>query len=293
MRFMTLDVCVDHTRKLFDKYVQYYCLAQCTGMVPTAVLEIHRRGSAEKLDMASVRFKNSLTISVFTVSIYLEDIFRMARECKIWLLDEEIFDVIVLYCMIHPIAQNQHLKFEISTENGMSMMMVNAGKDAYDFISRAYAFESDVGRNILEILRYHMMADTNNWWGIARSGSLQEDYANLQEWYEDYMMATCEPAYRVARFRKATTSLIDHDGFLIPERHTAGMVDYGLRDKVIREKMDYEYDLKANHMYKKADAKQRKEMLKVMQEGIEHREEVILKRRKKQEGKDAHEQEDE
>ena len=233
MRTITLDECAQRVKALFNEYVQYYGLSMCYGSVPTAVLEIHKRGTRESADMATVRFKNTLNISVFRMIVYLDDLFRMARNCRIWLITGDIFDVLAMYCMLHPLAQTQHMDFRISTDHGVEHMLVEAGKDVYDFMDKVYPFTTGLGHEILDILNFHLMMETSfeNWWGVDYGGGTPEkSYERHRRSYERLMMENHEQAYRTARARKAYTGMVDEDGLIILERRTAGTIEQERHD---------------------------------------------------------------
>lgn len=223
MRLFTLDRAVEITNSVFDTYVEPAGLSLMSGEVPSVMLSINRRGTKEKDWLAQVRFKNTLAISVFRCDVYLEDIFRLCRQCKLYLITEEVYTVVTLYAILHPLFQSQYLDFGFDVNADYESMMASAGTAAYEFIQKHFEFTSETQIIALEILRYFMMIFTNHHGSVR---NVVKQYESQQREYERWMQDSYPGAYKIARFRKAQTSLIDKDGFLLLERRTDGRTIY-------------------------------------------------------------------
>lgn len=224
MRLITLDEAVQITNEMFSEYVEHVGLSLMSGEVPSVLFSINRRGTKERDWLAQVRFKNTLTISVLRCDVYLEDIFRLHRQCKLYLVTKEVYQVVVLYAMLHPLYQSQYLDFDSFDVNiDYESMMAGAGKSAYDFITQHFRFNDPIQQVALDILKYHMMIFTNH-----HNGELHvtNHLFERQKQYESSMLEKYPGAYNVARYRKAQTSLIDADGYLLMEKKTRGNTIY-------------------------------------------------------------------
>ena len=224
MRLFTLQRAVQISNEMFSEYVEPLGLSMMSGEVPQMMFMIHQRDSKYQDWLAQVRFKNTLTISVFKCEVYLEDVFRLCRRCKLWLITEEIFRVAVLYAMIHPLYQSQYLDFTRDINADYESMMAGAGKDTYRFIKNFYLARIDydpVEKIVLDIFRYHLMIYTNK----TETGC-GEAYEDALFAYRQIMLLQYKGAYEVARYRKAQTYLIDEDGYMLMERRVTGSTNY-------------------------------------------------------------------
>ena len=66
-------------KDVFDNYVEPVAKSFMSGELPSVMLTIHRRGTREKDWLAHVRFKDSLTVSLFKCDVYIDDIYRLCR----------------------------------------------------------------------------------------------------------------------------------------------------------------------------------------------------------------------
>lgn len=230
MRLMTLDRAAEITAEMFDQYVEPLGMSFMSGEVPSVMFTIHRRGSREQDWLAQVRFKNTLTISVFKCEVYLDDVFSLCRRCRLWLITEDVYRIAVLYAMLHPLYQSQYIDFKQDVKADYDSMMAGAGKEVYSFIKGYGIIDNPIEDTVLEILRYHMMEFTNRYYG---GGDYREVYSGHIKEYEDQMQNLYPEAYRMARYRKAQTYLIDVDGFIIMEPRTRGGITYVNSDKEV------------------------------------------------------------
>lgn len=223
MRLFTLDRAVEITSDMFDTYVEHVGLSLMSGEVPSVLFSINRRGTKERDWLAQVRFKNTLAISVFRCDVYLEDIFRLCRQCKLYLITEEVYQVVVLYGMLHPLFQSQYFDFGFDVNADYESMMAGAGVVTYEFIRSHFGFTDSVQNMVLDILRWYMMIFTNH---HGKFHNVAELYETAQSKYERIMQGAYPGAYQTARYRKAQMSLVDKDGYLLMERRTDGRTIY-------------------------------------------------------------------
>lgn len=225
MRLISLDECAELTTKLFDRFVGPLAVSQMTGEIPSIHCGIHRHGSKYQDWLATIKYKHSMSISVFQCDLWIEDVFRLCRRCRLWLITKEVFQIACLYAMLHPIYQTECMDFHTNVDSDYESMMVGAGKLTYNFIRNYYPVTDDVQPIVLEILKYHMMEFTNHWYGLSE-GNYLETYRDWQHKYELEMLAVYEAPYKVARSRKANITLLDYEGFLKLERLTEGSTYY-------------------------------------------------------------------
>lgn len=217
MRFNTLTELAIITTELFDQYVAPVAKSLMSGEVPSAMLTVHRMGTRDKDWLAFVQFKDGMPVSTFRCSIYLEDVFRLCRRNHIYLITEGIYRIAALYAMLHPLYQSQYSDFTKDLMLDYDSMMAGAGDETYRFISRYYPFASDgIDHIVLELLRYHMMIFANH----SNEGDIKKQLKNRCADYESLMLEHYKDAYKAARFRKAQTCQIDHEGFILLERLT-------------------------------------------------------------------------
>ncbi len=217
MRFDTLTTLAGIVVEMFDKYVAPAAKSMMSGEVPSAMLTVHRTGTKDKDWLAFVQFKDAMPISTIRCSVYLEDIFRLCRRNRLYLITDEVFRIAALYAMIHPLYQSQYSDFTKDLMLDYDSMMAGAGDETYRFIRRYYTFNPDgLGLIALDLFRYHMMIFSNH----TTRGDIKKKFKNRCADYENWMISRYPDAYRAARFRKAQNCQIDTDGFIRLERLT-------------------------------------------------------------------------
>lgn len=220
VRLFTTDQAVEIVTEMFNEYVEPLAVSMMSGEVPSMVLTIHRYDTKESDWLAHATFKNTVTLSTFKCDVYLDDIYRLCRRCKLWLLTDEIFRVAALYYMLHPLYQTQYINFEIDINADYESMMAGSGKETYHFMKRFCALTTTLEQTVLDILEYRMMIFTNHYHG--NETDVGHAYTDAIHQYAEIMKARYKGAYEVARYRKAQTYLVDADGFMILEPKTKG-----------------------------------------------------------------------
>ena len=73
------------------------------GEVRSASVNIYTHGTFDKEEYAQKKKKNREVISVYRVDIWLDDIMRLCRNNKLYLITKEIFDIASVFYMLHPL----------------------------------------------------------------------------------------------------------------------------------------------------------------------------------------------
>ena len=214
MRMFTLSRAVEITCEMFDTYVEPFGLAGMYGEIPRVSFTVHRYGTRDKDWVAALKVKNTLTISVFKATVYIADVFHLCRLSKMYLVTEDMFAIVVLYHMLHPIFQQQHMNvFNAGTDalDGYESMIAEAGKSTHKFIIRNYPFHSELEYLTLDMLKRWCMMYCNHYWGTTSC-------AEIHRTFERYMLEHYRLPYRVSRFRKASNAMCNEEGFVLLER---------------------------------------------------------------------------
>lgn len=215
---------VEIIREMFDTYVEFVAASFMCGEVPSSVFAIHSRGTKDNDWLATVKFKNSLTISMFRCEVYLEDLLRLCRRCKFWLITEPALKVVSLYFMLHPLLQTQNMNFAKSATVGYESMLAGAGDMTYRFISKCFAFTDPVQKHCLEVLKCHNILAVNLPYGQNKA-----DVKELMEYewccYKQCMLEKYPAAYRKSTHFKASGNIMD-------EQRPVGSLEHTRKEKV-------------------------------------------------------------
>ena len=85
MKTFSLDQAADICLEMFELYTEPYAYALMSGELPAITYLVHRTASKDRDWTATIRLKNSLTISIFRCEIYIADILYLCRRCKMYL----------------------------------------------------------------------------------------------------------------------------------------------------------------------------------------------------------------
>lgn len=226
MKMFSLDRAADICLEVFDKYVEPYAYAVMSGELPAITYLIHRTESKDHDWTATIRLKNSLTISVFRCEIYIADILHLCRTCKMYLQTEEVFRIAALFYMLHALLQTQHMDFSTNTDKDFESMMSGAGRSTYKFIKENYEFTDSIERIVLDLLYYQSMVFTNNYRYAPRNYRVGDIIEDLQGQYARYMTEFHYEAFRSSKRQKSMTYWIDEDGFVLLEKKSNGRTEY-------------------------------------------------------------------
>lgn len=212
MRDITLEEMGDIVKQLFARYVEPLAETIMTGEIPSVALNVYPGGTSDSDWLAKVKFRNSAAVSIFHCNVYLEDIMRLCRKCKMYLVTKDVFNISALYYMIHPV-------FQIDWNDGRDIgdyesMMYSAGRSTCSYISKYYPLQGDE-INVLNILKYWMMVYTNQICGKVENA--RKHFDSAVKTYTKQMLTTRREQFITARRFKAQITSVDKDGFIILE----------------------------------------------------------------------------
>lgn len=216
MRTISMEQIVNISCELFNSYVEHVALSIMSGEVPSIMFNIHTRGTKEKDWLAYTRFKNTPAISVYKCDLYVDDVFRLCRINKLFLIDEYVYRIASLWYMLHPIYQLKYIYYMRGDTDNFDSMMASAGQETYMFMRKSYKFSSKVEELTLNVLNLQMMTYTNRLWCGVNNSAIS--YTTSQRQYEIFMLQKHELAYKTARFRKAQTCAVDEEGYIRLEK---------------------------------------------------------------------------
>ena len=231
MKTMSLDDMVTITNEIFDRYIEPVALSLMSGEVPNTTFAIHRTGTKDNDWLAKVRFKNTLTISVFRCDIYFDDVLRLCRNCKMYLVTPEVFRVAVTFMILHPLYQTQYMDFTTNVNTDYDSMMAGAGSAAYRFMQEHFKISHSIENDILDTLYYYSMIFTNCFKYAPKDHKVIDLLEDLNNKYVYYMNMYYKDAYRSAKYFKSYTNMVGPDGFIILEPKTKGDVRYVGKDE--------------------------------------------------------------
>ena len=116
VKTLSLDQAADICLEMFELYTEPYAYALMSGELPAITYLVHRTASKDRDWTATIRLKNSLTISIFRCEIYIADILYLCRRCKMYLQTPEVFRMAALFYMLHALLQTQHMDFSTNTD---------------------------------------------------------------------------------------------------------------------------------------------------------------------------------
>lgn len=211
---------------MFDKYVEPVAFSFMSGEVPATTFMIHRTGTKENDWLSHIRFKNSVTISIFRCEVFLDDVMNLCRRCKMYLITEEVFRIAVTYSMLHPLYQTQYMDFKTDVNTDYESMMSGAAAATYRFMLSHFKFGDKFERTVLEILRYYSMVFINNFSNAPKFVRVKDRLGDLKSDYDLFMNKQYPAAFKTAIRAKAQTNLVADDGFIRLEPKTEGRVHY-------------------------------------------------------------------
>lgn len=248
VKMMSVKEEIDIIRRMFDDYVEPVASSFMYGEVPSTVFVIHRQGTKERDWLASVRFKNTTTISMFRCEVWLEDINRLCRRCKIWLQSEDVMEIVALYFMLHPLYQTQHMDFHTNAESDYDSMLYGAGMSTYQFIREHYPIKTKAQEAVLDLLNYHNMVFCNHFGGRQKK-TIERYFVVARERYENEMLRNHYMAYKTSIHYKASMSQVDEDGFIRLSPHIdISSIEYVNRD--VEQSLREYHEEEENSRYK-------------------------------------------
>lgn len=202
------------THRTFDTYIEPLVESLMLGEVRSIRYSVEMDYSADMDWVAKTRFRNTDTISVYNGKAHTMDILNLCRICKMWLVTEEIFDIMCLYYWANPVYRSQFLGIT-GTEADYESMILTADKHTQRFIPRVRTDLSPIQHVALSLIKYQTAIITNR--GI-KSVNPYEEFNKIYSAYKIYMEEHHHGAYITARRYKAQQWLVDNDGFIILEQ---------------------------------------------------------------------------
>lgn len=223
---LTIDEMCNITQRMFNQYVEPVSLSLMSGEVPNTTFMIYRNRDSQDW-LAEVKFKNTLTISVFKCNVYLKSILNFCRKCKMYLVNREVFRMTVTFAMLHPLFQTQYMDFKHDVDTDYDSMMDGATNATYRFIRNHLEFDTAFEETVLEILRFNTMVFTNSFKYAPKDIHIGNHISDLIGDYNFHMNSAYPYAFQTAKRFKAGIDLVDCDGFILLERkNQKGSVEY-------------------------------------------------------------------
>lgn len=197
---------------MFDKYIEPVVRDYLNGEMPQIMISIHRQGTKEKDYLAQVRFKETSTVSLFRCDIYMEDVDRLCRDSRIYLQTEDIYPVIILWFVLHPLFQSQYNNFTSDLIKDYDAMIHGATDQTYNYIMDHYPMRSLFRRVVLDVLQYYTLNQN------MPDPVLANKLSRAQKQYRTYCRERHKCAYSVSSLRRGHNCMVDSDGMILLER---------------------------------------------------------------------------
>ena len=212
MRTFTVDQSVKMVEEVFNRYVEPIVKNYLLGEIPQLILTIHRRGTKDKDWLAQIRWKETNTTSLFRCDVYMDDIYRLCRDSRLYLQTEDIFPVILLYFIMHPVYQSQYNDFTSDLVTDYDSMMLKASEQTSMYIMEKLSAKTGYKRSVVDVLTTYTayMLKPN-----------EDTLVNLrlaQRKYQRFATELWPMAYPVAALRRGHTCMIDSEGLMHIER---------------------------------------------------------------------------
>ena len=224
MKTMSTEKEIEIITRVFNQYVEYIASSFMCGEIPSSVFAIHTTGTKEKDWLAYVKFKNTIAISVFRCEVWLEDLHRLCKNCKLYLITEPVLEIAALYFMLHPLLQTQNVDFIGNSHDGYEMMLYRAGEMTYQFITDCFQFTHSVQKTVLSIVYHYSQLKVNT--PYVNIPTFSEVLKYEQSQYNITMKTLHPHAYRIASKYKSYHSVIDECGLIHLEKKINPKMNY-------------------------------------------------------------------
>lgn len=214
MRTVSEETMIRLTHENFDKYVSPLIESLVIGDVVSVRYKVEMNYSSDKDWVAKTRFRNTPNVSVYNGVAHIMDILNLCRTCKVWLVTEEIFDIISIYYWINPVYRTQFLGVT-GTEADYESMLYTADKHAQVYIQKNVPNITSLQSVILRMLKYYTMKLTNK---SPKNVNPYLEFDQAEKEYKSYMEKNHWEAYKTARRFKAQPTIVSEDGFIILEQ---------------------------------------------------------------------------
>lgn len=163
--------------------------------------------------VAKTRFRNTINVSVYNGIAYEQDALSICRMCSMYLVTEEMFEIIAVYYWINPVYRTQFLGIT-GTEADYESMIYSADKLTQKLIRKNVKL-TPLQEIILDIIRYYTTKLTNR---TIPGVNAYKEFDRAYSEYKSYMMEYHEQAFRTARRYPAQQYMVDDDGYIILEQ---------------------------------------------------------------------------
>lgn len=198
----------------FKKYAEPLIESLTLGDVVSIRHNTIEGHSADRDTVAKTRFRNTLNVSVYAGVGYTLDSLSLCRENSIYLITEEIFEVVSVYYWINPIYRTQFLGIT-GTEAVYESMLFTADKLSQKHIKSEMAL-TELQQLVLDVMRFRTAKFTNR---SIKGLNVYTEYNKAFSKYKSYMEEHHTEAYQTARNFPAQQCLVDENGFIVLEQN--------------------------------------------------------------------------
>lgn len=206
--------------KVLDNFMDYiYPLVEkiMVGEVRSVSVNVYTKGTFDREQYAHTKLKNREVISVYRIDIWMEDIMRLCRNNKIYLITKEIFDLVSIFYMLHPLYCAKILE-NPSPKDNYDSVYCGAADLTCQYITRRMVHITKEQHLASDILKYNIMVLTNHSFDMSPNESPLEYKLKSIQRYREYMLHVHKEAYREAVRFKAYTCEVDDNGFIKLEK---------------------------------------------------------------------------
>ena len=204
-----VDTFVEHVYPIVDKIM--------IGEVRSVTANIFTRGSRDKDIFARTKLRNKEVISAYRIDIWTEDLMRLCRKHKMFLVTPDIFKIVTLFYMFHPLFTAKLMESPSPGEIYDSIYSGATDKTC-QMITRHFQHPSYIQHVALDLLKYTAMVDCNHSFDLLPNESPVEYQLKNIRYYREYMLDHYRQAYYTAVKFKANYYEVDHDGFMVLEK---------------------------------------------------------------------------
>lgn len=205
---------MEYLHRSFKKYAEPLVESLTLGDVVSVRYNVIEGHSVDHDTVAKTRFRNTLNVSVYAGVGYTLDALALCRENGIYLITEEIFEVISVYYWINPIYRTQFLGIT-GTEVDYESMLFTSDKLTQKHIKREMEL-TELQSLILDVIRFRTAKFTNR---SIKGLNVYTEYNNAFSKYKLYMEEHHKEAYHTARNFPAQQCLVDENGFILLEQN--------------------------------------------------------------------------
>ncbi len=197
----------------FKKYAEPLVESLIVGDVVSIRHNVMEGWSVDHDWVAKTRFRNTLNVSVYAGVAYTYDSLSLCRQCKMYLVTRELFDVIAAYYWVNPIYRTQFLGIT-GTEADYESMLFTADKFSQRYLREKMNI-SQLGIIALDVIKYHTAKMTNR---SIKGVNVYTEYDRAISKYISYMKENHNEAFKTARKYPAQQCMVNDNGFIVLEQ---------------------------------------------------------------------------